>query len=332
LNTLGYAEAYLGDIDAGLEALRRYERLQPNQANPLDSQGDVNYYFSRFAEAEKLYLAAQQKDPNFLGGAEWLKAAQARASTGDIPGADAHFARYLAPLEARKDVSASFNKALWMYVTGRRKEAVALLTPEAGKYPAFSAQLALWELALGDRKAAAEHAAKAAAGSRGAVPALIPIAIFMTGADASPAEWQARAARLFAQPNQAGNRDQAAAYALLYRRQFQAAVPLLKQANDLAGPNPEGLPVLLAWAMMESGQWDGMTSLVGPMPPPTAGALGWLTSLYYPRVFYLRARNLDRLGKHDQAIQNYQLFLKLAGPTPEVWGDEQRAREALGKK
>ena len=207
-----------------------------------------------------------------------------------------------------------------------------MLAPATDRYPAFAAQLAIWELGLGDRQAAAEHAAKATAASHGAIPILIPLAAFLTGADASPAEWQARAQRLFAQPSQAGIRDQAAAYALIYRRQFEAAVPLLRQAYDLAGSNPEALPVLLAWAMMESGQWDGMTSLVGPTPIPNAGGVGWLTSLHFPRIFYLRARNLDRLGKHDQAKENYQLFLKLAGPTPEIWGDEQRAREALGSK
>ncbi len=89
--------------------------------------------------------------------------------------------------------------------------------------------------------------------------------------------------------------------------------------------------MLLAWGMMESGQWDGMTSLVGPTPIPTAAGPGPLASLYFPRLFYLRARNLERLGKKDQALENYRLFLKLSGSDAEMWGDEKRAREAVSR-
>jgi tetratricopeptide (TPR) repeat protein len=332
LNSLGYAEAYQGDLDAALEALRRYEKLQPAQANPLDSQGDVNFYFNRYAEAEKLYLAAQQKDPNFLGGGEFLKAAQARLSTGDIAGADGLFARYLAPLESRHEPNALYTKSLWLYTTGRRREAADTLRPAAEKLPGLAAQLAIWDLAAGDRRAALEHANKAAQSAQGRSTLLIPVALYLSQPDASPAEWQSRAVRLFPQPAQAGVRDQMAAVALLFRRQFRDAVPLLRQAYDLAGQNAENLPVLLAWAMVESGDWNGVTGLIGPTPIPPEGGLGWLSSLHFPRLFYLRGRNLDRMGKHDQAIENYRLFLKLSGDTPEIWGDEQRAREAVGSR
>jgi len=73
-----------------------------------------------------------------------------------------------------------------------------------------------------------------------------------------------------------------------------------------------------------------VTGLVGPTPVPQAAGPGPLTWLYFPRLFYLRARNFDRLGKHEQALENYRLFLKLAGKDAEIWGDEERARRAVG--
>jgi len=66
LNLLGYAEAYLGDLPRALQALKKYEQLQPAQANPLDSQGDVNLYSGHYAEAEKMYLEALAKNENLL--------------------------------------------------------------------------------------------------------------------------------------------------------------------------------------------------------------------------------------------------------------------------
>jgi hypothetical protein len=122
------------------------------------------------------------------------------------------------------------------------------------------------------------------------------------------------------------------ACALLLGRQFREALPYLRRGWSQTNPtNEEGLPVLLAWAMTESGQWDGITSLIGPTPIPQSAGPGALTSLYFPRLFYLRARNFDRLGKHDQALENYRLFLKLSGNDAQIWGDEQRAREAVGR-
>ena len=327
LNSLGYAEAYLGDLDRALDPLRKYERLQPTQANPLDSQADVYFYSGHYPEAGKLYLAAHEKDPKFLGGGEILKAAQARLATGDISGADAIFERYAALLDARHDASAGYRKAQWKYLTGHRREAVAMLNAQAAQSPQYQAQLALWELQLGERSAA-DRAAQAVAAIRGAAPGLAAVAAFLTQPHAPVAEWQARAGRLFPQP---AVQDQMIAYALLFGRQFHDALPFLRRAWEQSNPNTEeGLPVLLAWAMIESGQWDGMTSLVGPTPIPQAAGPGPLTSLYFPRLFYLRARNFERQGKKDQALENYRLFLKLSGPDAEMWEEEKRAREALG--
>ena len=330
LNMLGYAEAYLGDRKAALEALQRYERLQPKAANALDSQGDVNFYFSRFPEAEKLYLAAHQKDPNFIGGGELLKAALARLATGDIQGADAIFGRYAGVLDARNDPAVGFRRAQWKYLTGHRREAVATLERLAETSPQFQPQVVIWQLALGDRAAAVPRAERSSASAEGDMPMMTAVASFLTQPPAAAAEWETRAGRLFARPGQEVFRDQMTAYALLFQRDFRGALPYLRRAYQETNPNvEEGLPHLLGWAMMECGQWQGMTSLIGPSPIPPATWPGPLASLYFPRMFYLRGRNFDRLGKHDEALENYRVFLKLAGSDAEIWGDEERARKAV---
>jgi tetratricopeptide (TPR) repeat protein/TolB-like protein len=327
LNSLGYAEAYLGDLDRALDALRKYERLQPGQANPIDSQADVNFYTGHYAEAEKLYLAAQAKDPNFLGGAEILKAAQARLATGDMTGADTIFQQYANQLDARHDPGATFRKAQWKYLSGRRKEAVAMLSANPAPSPQDLPQLVIWKLSMGDR-AGAEEIVRSMSPKRGTPILLLALAAFLSQPPAPATEWENRAKTF----GQSPLHDQFIAYALLFGRDFRGALPFLRRSWEQMNPNTEeGMPVLLAWAMSESGQWNGLTSMVGPTPIPAAAGPGLLASLYFPRLFYLRGRNYDRLGKHDQALENYRLFLKLAGPDAEVWGDEQRAREAVGR-
>ena len=335
LNALGYAEAYLGDYDAAMRRLREYERLRPEEANPLDSQGDVNFAFNRYADAEKLYLAAHQKAPNFLDGGELLKAAQARLATGDLPGADQIFARYASALEARHDAAAPYQAACWRHLTGRRKEAVALLEPlaanAAGAQAAIlEAQLAVWELEMGDRARAETHALKARTAVRGPAALVVGVAALGVELEAAPADWQERVRKVFGSSPESPARDLITAYALLLARHFAVAAPLLRHAWEEANPNTEeGLPVLLAWAMIESGKWDGVIPLVGPSPVPTA-TLQPLGSFYFPRLFYLRGRLAEHQGKREQAAGQYRLYLKLAGPDAEIWQDRAHAREFLG--
>ncbi len=328
-NAAGYAEAYLGDYEGAIRTLREYERLRPTEANPLDSQGDVNFYFNRYADAEKLYLAAHQKDPNFLSGGELWKASLARLATGDVAGANGIFGRYASILDARHDPAAPSQKANFLYLTGKRREAVELLE-QASKQPGVVtqiqlAQLAIWLLQLGETDAANRHIQDAAAALPSAEGRQIGVlaAFLAQPIGASPVEVQSRAQRIF---GAAG--DRFAGYALLFHRRYADAVPLLRHAWEESNPtSEEGLPVLLAWAMIDSEKWDGAIALLGPSPVPPGG-FSPLLSLTFPRLFYLRGRLAAHQSKPDQAKANYSLFLKLAGPAPEIWGDEQRAREA----
>src|ERR1019366_4094911 len=95
LNQLGYAAASAGSLDTALDALRRYQALRPAEANPLDSQGDVNLLAGGLRQAGSPSLQAAKKDPNFAGGGDLWKAAVARLMSGDVAGASQLAQQYI---------------------------------------------------------------------------------------------------------------------------------------------------------------------------------------------------------------------------------------------
>lgn len=315
LNSMGYAAAYSGDLPTAIRVLRGYEQLRPNEPNPLDSLGDAHFVLGHFREAEEFYLAANAKAPAFLNGGEVLKAAQARLMTGDVPGATAFFNRYLAGREAAHDPFAPYHAAAWKWQTGVRREAIANLDSLASAMARADsagasrevacradALAAIWLLDLGDRAAAAEHARKAVAE---AGPATAPVVALV----ASLAQPEA-----FPMPAQSPLNEYATAYALLYGKQFQ---PALQALQDLyrrpTGELDDGLAVLLAWAYEETGQWQRAEPLLRLTPLPQASGLPMFSSLYFPRLFFLRGAVLEREGHRTEAARYYQMFRKLSG-------------------
>ena len=324
LNAMGYAAAYSGDLPTAIRVLRGYEQLRPNEPNPLDSLGDAHFALGHFGEAEQFYLAAYAKAPGFLNGGEVLKAAQARLMTGDVPGATALFNRYIAGREAAHDPFAPYRAAAWSWQTGARREAIVSLdrlarADAAGAWREVAcradALAAIWLLNLGDRAGAAEHARKAVAE---AVPATSPLVALV----ASLAQPEA-----FPAPAQSPLKDYARAYALLFGRQFQPAVHALQDLYQRpTGELDDGLAVLLAWAYEESGDWRRAEPLLRLTPLPQASGLPMFSSLYFPRLFFLRGAVLDREGHRAEASRYYQMFRTLSGPDSAIWGEEQRAR------
>jgi Flp pilus assembly protein TadD len=144
-NSLGYAEALAGDLDAARKAFEAYGR-QPGQAvNALDSLGEALFIDGKFGDAELAFLQASAKDPGFLNGAPLWKAAHARWLKGDLNGADSLLEKYWESRVKARDPLVVWRRANWLYATGRREQAVALLAhapPEAGEIP--RRQLALW--------------------------------------------------------------------------------------------------------------------------------------------------------------------------------------------
>ena len=100
----------------------------------------------------------------------------------------------------------------------------------------------------------------------------------------------------------------------------------MMRGKKLPPPVGYGLAVLLAWACEESGDWQRAEPLLRLTPLPQATGLPLFSSLYFPRLFFLRGAVLAREGHRAEAARYYQLFRTLSGPDSAIWGEEQRAR------
>lgn len=331
-NQLGYAQAYARDLESAVRSLSHYREMRPQEANPLDSLGDVHFYLGRFPEAEKHYLQAYTNEPSFLLGGELYKAAWARLMAGNLKGADETFGKFLQARQELKDALVPYRQAQWEYLTGRRKQAMVRLEQfTKASQPALAslgfAQLSIWSLETGDAARAREYAQRTAPGNN-----LAAICRFLTQPPASAAEWAARAERSFADPAQAGAKEYALGYALLFARSFREAAPRFRQLYQQTGPtSQEPVDVLLAWALLESGQINDAAGLLAtnPLPEPT-GERPFL-SLSFPRVFFLRGLLAEKQGRGEDARANYNLFLRYSGEPPMSFGEEERARQSLSR-
>ena len=335
LNQLAYACAYSGDIPAALAALNRYRAERPAEANPLDSMGDVYLIGGRLGEAEKAYLEAAGKQPHFQMDGSLFKAAMARLMSGDIAGADALARRYFEARAADKDPAIPYRQAEWAWANGRRREAAAQMAEFArgAEGPMHElaarayAQLAVWDLVLGDRPGAGQVAARAAAQTGPASAGIAAVARFLTETPVAPAEWAARADREFPEGRQVAVKDFAFAYALLLQKDFAAASVVLKKIYDAGEQvDGEGLPVLLAWTYVETGRYQEAAPLLRDNPIPSVSGTGPFLAFYFPRIYYLRGAVARREGKSEQAASAFQLFGKLSGPDALAWGEEANAR------
>jgi len=336
-NQLGYAAGYAGDLDGAVTALRRYQALLPAQANPLDSLGDVNLISGRLREAEGFYVQAVQKDPNFARGADYFKAAVARLMTGDVAGADA-LAEKFADLRAKaNDPELESHRAGWLWLSGRRSAAYQRLasfarSAEAGSQREVAsrayAELSIWSLLLEDRSAAARMEEKAAALVGPSSASTVLMTRFLIEPPASASEWENRVSRLFPPNLPAPVKDLALGCALLLGREYHAATPPLRRVYDASGASDvEGVPILLAWSLLEAGDLNSAAPLLrqNPIPPITGPAM--FTWFYFPRLYYLRGIEAEKLGKAEEARANYKLFQVLSGSQQTVKGGEKSAQE-----
>ena len=146
-NKLGYALAWMRDLNGARQAIQEYEKLAPEDTNALDSLGEVSFYLGDFDSASKYFQRAAEKRPP-----ELLKAAEARLMTGDVGSADAFFAKYIGP---GKGGRAAYQMAQWEFLTGRRTAGVARMEMLAGALDGESQklaqrQLAVWKAEAGD--------------------------------------------------------------------------------------------------------------------------------------------------------------------------------------
>ena len=336
-NALGYAATYAGDLDAGTSALRRYQALAPADANPLDSLGDIYFASGKLAEAEKFYLEAYQKDPNFNGQGALLKCAMTRLYAGDIAAADQAANRYFDARSKAKDPILDYRRAQWMWLTGRRKEGYRQMQAFADAMESSSlrdaasradAELALWSLMMGDRNAATQLSAKAVRIASPESRGNAIVAEFLAMPPASSSEWTVRSEQNFGGPGQNSIRSFALGYALLVNREFQPAQLVFKEMWESGAPiADEGLPVMLAWTLLETGRQKDAAPLLRFNPVPNANGLTPYASFYLPRLFYLRGKVAEKESRAADASVEFKKFLALSGSTPLIWNETEKARE-----
>ena len=321
-NQLGYAAAYAGDLPGAIDALQRYQQLSPKTPNPMDSTGDAYLIAGQLQKAEEYYLRTAQQFPQFLGGLDLLKAATAHLLTGDLAGANSIFEQYVKARADAKDPLVDYRKAQWLWLTGKRKEARAqMLTVaqggEAGPVrdiPAHAyAELAMWNLMLGDRAAATPMVAKALAFATPSSATIAGLTQLIAQSPASVAEWEARATRIAPTAAQIPIRKLAMAMSLIFAREFAAARPVLQEMYDSGSPAAdESLVVLLAWADAETGKTTEAAGLLKTNPPLGESGLTWSTYLYIPRILGLRGA-----VSHDDAAM--KAFRQLSGDETTIW-------------
>jgi tetratricopeptide (TPR) repeat protein len=334
-NQLAYAAAYAGDGATADSALERYRKLQTQSPNPLDSLGDVNLIQGHLSAAEENYRQNAKKNPEFYAGLDFLKAALAHLMTGDVSGADGLAQQYFDARATAKDPLIEYRKAQWAWISGRRKAACRQMeqlatTSETGVARNVAshayAELAVWTLMLGNRGSAAELARKAAASVTPASAVQVALARFLSQPPATPAEWQARTGMLTPDRALSAIGSVALADALLFSKEYSAALPVLQSMYDSGNPTAdEGLPVLLAWADVETGHIAEAAALLRTNPPLRDVGLSWSTPLYFPRIFYLRAVVAEKQGKPEDARENWRIFHALSGSDALLWGEEQQA-------
>ena len=320
-NQLGYAAAFAGDAATAASAIDRYRKEQPASPNPLDSLGDIDLIAGHLAQAEDSYRQGGRTHPEFYAGLDFLKAALAHLMTGDVSGADTAAQQYFDARTTAKDPLIDYRKAQWAWISGRREAACAQMAQvahasEAGATRSVAvhayAELAMWTLMLGNRESAADLARKAWDLAVPGFSVQAALARILSAPPASPDEWKTRASPLRAQPALA---EVVLADALLLSKEYAAALPVLQTMYDGGNPSAdEGLPVLLAWADLETGHIPEAAALLRSNPPLSDAGLTWSTPLYFPRIFYLRAVVAEKQGNADVARENYRIFHALSGP------------------
>ncbi len=143
-NSLGYAEANRGNTEAAIAAILEYRKQAPNEANPWDSLGEVQFMGRRFREAAQAFDELNRRFPTFQNRIGFWKAAVAWSMAGDLRQADQRHGLWLEPMLGRISPSAlAQQRAYWFARTNRPAELKAMWEKEIAE-------------SSGERKTAAE--------------------------------------------------------------------------------------------------------------------------------------------------------------------------------
>jgi tetratricopeptide (TPR) repeat protein len=273
-NELGYALAWAKDLNGAREALSQYRKLAPEDANALDSEGEVSYMLGDFKSADEYFQRAAEKNPS-----EFVKAAEARLTMGDVKGADALFAKRFGAGARGHNGGADYQMAQWEYLSGKRNEGMArmekLAQKGSGDLQALALdQLSIWKLDSGESKAAVELANEAAMRAQ------------------SP---QARGVSALCQQIASGSTGSGSkmtdAAALLFANKLREAIPLLQAVYRDTSPAADGqVRTLLAWTYVQTGAIDQAAPLLDIYPLPLSSGDPLIASVILERYRYARGK------------------------------------------
>jgi hypothetical protein len=286
INLKAYALMFAGDEKGAMDAVHEYQKAVPQDPNSVDSEGDIRYFFGHFAEAEKLYLAADAKDPQFNQMGELWKAARTHLMTGDVAVATQLFNRYREQHEKAKDLTLPLRAAEWQFLTGDRNGALTAMRAVAtdarnnGIKNLALTQSAIWELQLGLRADAMKDSETVLKSGQNAD--LIPAAIvrFSSVEPKSVAEQRARAERSFSGSGGAQISPLAVAYSLIFAKRYADAAPLWKELYEKANPADSTVRGIYALSLEQSGHAAEAASLLKNMPAPAIALAPSFESLY----------------------------------------------------
>jgi Flp pilus assembly protein TadD len=275
LNSLAYVLAFAGDSEGALDAVAAYRKLAPDDANAIDTLAEIHFVAGRFADAERYFLEANQKNKTLVNGTELYRAAVAAFLAGNRKAADEHFKAYVETLKTADDQLIPIRQAIWAYQTGNPSAAEQLRNYAVQKETTSEAasiahsQLALWLMESGQPDRAREEAAQGLKLSTSAkAKNFTAITSFLVSPKAAASEWKIRTER--AVPGQAAIQRQVLGYALLLAKQYSDAIPAWKAIYDTGGLDAMGEPtVFLAYAYLQAGQTQEAMNLVksGMLPP-----------------------------------------------------------------
>jgi tetratricopeptide (TPR) repeat protein len=97
-NLLGYSLAMTGDCEGAKKALKEYTAIPSEEANGLDSLGEVAYFCGQYKDAEQYFTESGPKWKTEQGQLEPIKAAAARLMAGDQKGAEQMASAFLAKI------------------------------------------------------------------------------------------------------------------------------------------------------------------------------------------------------------------------------------------
>jgi hypothetical protein len=214
--------------------------------------------------------------------------------TGDLPGADGLFRKYLSAGPSAQPELAGFQQAQWEFLTGRRKMGMQrleqILTKLPGETPVLGAcQLSIWKLQTGDSKGAVSMAEQAARiGQSPGAKNMGAMCLAVAGGSSSSS----------ALANGIG---------LMLARKYAEALPVLEKLYRETNPTFDGqIRILLAWAYVENGRAADAKKLVGLYPIPLSSGDALFASLIFPRFLFLRGTVLGEK-------KNLELNLKFVG-------------------